>query len=259
MNSLTVVATSCDKYLDLLEPFSLLFRRYWPDCPYEVVLGTESAIVPNAVPHSVFQRVIPCGKLPWGHLLAKTLDSVSTPYVLFLLDDYLLCDSVSTSTIEHTLALARKYTAGNLRLVPSPRPSRIFSETEKLGEYLPQTAYCVSTQTGIWDTQFLKALSSRFTSGWQFERKASFATELLTQPLLCATTTQFPYVDAIHKGKWERSAFQLCERNGIDVATFPRPVMNDWDYVKKHVKGTILNLNPTRVIQLQNLLKLGKQ
>lgn len=38
----TVLVASCDKYADLLHPFSILWKKYWPDCPFETVLVTES-------------------------------------------------------------------------------------------------------------------------------------------------------------------------------------------------------------------------
>ena len=38
----TVVVAGCDKYADLLAPFSALWRKFWPDCPFETVLLTET-------------------------------------------------------------------------------------------------------------------------------------------------------------------------------------------------------------------------
>ena len=58
----TVVVGSCDKYADLLGPFIALFRKFWPDCPFEVVLVTEHD------PHiEGFDRTIACGGgMNWG-------------------------------------------------------------------------------------------------------------------------------------------------------------------------------------------------
>ena len=39
----TVLCCSCDKYADLQPKFLALFRKYWPDCPFPLVLVTESA------------------------------------------------------------------------------------------------------------------------------------------------------------------------------------------------------------------------
>ena len=38
----TVLVTSCDKYRDIDGPFIKLWRKFWPYCPFEVVLLTES-------------------------------------------------------------------------------------------------------------------------------------------------------------------------------------------------------------------------
>ena len=37
-----VLGASCDKYADILVPFSVLWRKFWPDCPFETVLVTET-------------------------------------------------------------------------------------------------------------------------------------------------------------------------------------------------------------------------
>ncbi len=36
-----VLVMSCGAYRDLWTPFFTLFWRYWPDCPFEVYLGTD--------------------------------------------------------------------------------------------------------------------------------------------------------------------------------------------------------------------------
>ena len=37
---LSVIVTSCDAYHDVETPFIMLFRKHWPDCPFELVLVT---------------------------------------------------------------------------------------------------------------------------------------------------------------------------------------------------------------------------
>ena len=38
----TVLVTSCDRYRDIEAPFLALWRRHWPDCPFELVAVRES-------------------------------------------------------------------------------------------------------------------------------------------------------------------------------------------------------------------------
>ena len=54
----TVLLCSCDKYADLLGPFAVLWRKYWPDCPFETILVTET----KPSEELCFNRVVACGK-----------------------------------------------------------------------------------------------------------------------------------------------------------------------------------------------------
>ena len=54
----TILVCSCDKYADLLDPFAVLWQKYWPDCPFETVLVTETK--PDQ--ELCFNRVVACGK-----------------------------------------------------------------------------------------------------------------------------------------------------------------------------------------------------
>jgi len=257
-NILSIIVASCDRYSDLWRPFSLLFKKYWSDCPFEISLVTENDVV--AKEDTVFDRVIACGRgIGWGDRLVTGLDQIKTPYVLMLCEDYLLCDRVDTDKIKHLLCLAKKYHAGNLRMIQNPKHSRIFSEIDDLGEYEKGTAYCVATQAGLWDVSFLKRLAKGYNSIWEFERLGSFRCMELDQPVLGTRKMTFPFEDAVHKGRWEESSIRLCDRNGIEIDFSRREKMTDIMMVKEHLKGAILNLNPNLIVRLQNLLRLGKK
>ena len=92
----TVLVCSCDKYADLLTPFSVLWRKFWPDCPFETVLVTET----RPEQELCFSRVVACGKGgDWCGRLVEALETISTPYILMLCDDYYLFAPVDTAGI----------------------------------------------------------------------------------------------------------------------------------------------------------------
>jgi len=245
---LTIIVTSCDKYADLWKPFSMLFKRYWPDCPYGLKLVTES---PAREGDFVFDEVISCGRIGWGDRLALALEQVKTPYVLLLCDDYLLCDRVENAKMEHFIDLAEKYAVGNLRMIQSPRHSGLFSAEGKLGYYKPKTPYCIATQAGLWNTEFLRRLAKGYDSIWAFERLGSFRDDL-NLPIIGTQTMEFPFEDAVHKGKWENAGIRLCERNGIAPDSAWRKTLSNIDYVREHLKGAILEANPMLILKIQN-------
>lgn len=51
----TVLVASCDAYRDVVGPHVVLRRTYWPDCPFETVLVTET------LPTAGFDRVVLTG------------------------------------------------------------------------------------------------------------------------------------------------------------------------------------------------------
>ena len=111
-----VLVCSCDKYADLQGLFAKLFRKFWPDCPFELVLVTETDLKVGG-----FDRVIACGDgTNWASRLVTVLDTVTTSQVLMLCDDYFLAAPVDTTRLLKRLDDLKAATAVNLRLVPNP-------------------------------------------------------------------------------------------------------------------------------------------
>ena len=42
MNDVTVLVNTSDGFADCWQPFFKLFSTFWPDCPYPIVLNTET-------------------------------------------------------------------------------------------------------------------------------------------------------------------------------------------------------------------------
>lgn len=254
----TVLIASCDKYGDILRPFSILWKRYWPDCPFPTVLVTESE--PENRDELCFQRVFAQGRGGcWCSRLVEALQQIDTPYILLLCDDYFLSAPVQTGRMLDRLEQMRQFQAVNLRMIPNPVPTRPFREDLQLMEYEKDTAYCIATQAGYWDRHFLLSLASRVDSIWEFERYGSFACGKESRPLLCTREKEFPFVDAIHKGNWEPFGVSLCRENGIDIDFSVRGLPTRFNRLVEWGKGVILNINPTLIVRLQNLLGIGKK
>lgn len=250
---LTVLVASCDKYADLLAPFSALWRRFWPDCPFETVLVTETP--PAGV--LCFDRVIACGPGgTWCSRLVRALDALATPYVLMLCDDYFLEAPVDTALILRRLGQAKARDAANLRLIPNPTPRG--AVRDGLMEYRKNTAYCIATQAGIWNRAFLRGLADGKASIWEFERYGSFEVADEPRPLLVTPAREFPFVDAVHKGHWEPFGVAVCRANGLapdfTKRTLPPPAVR----VKEALKAFVFAVFPvTWIVRVQNALGAG--
>lgn len=252
----TVVIASCDKYADLLAPFSALWRQFWPDCPYRVVLVTETAPAGEGL---CFDEVLAMGGgHSWGWRLSRALARVGSPRVILLCDDYFLCDRVDTEKIASRVRQSLDLDALNLRLIPNPATAVPRPDDPTLGAYRKNTAYCIATQAGIWDREFLAELAGRTASIWEFERRGSYSFEDEDgRPILCTLSKEFPFVDAVHKGYWEPSGLQLCRENGVAVDREIRNAPPILVVFREWVKGVVFRLSPGLIVRIQNRLDLG--
>ena len=256
-DNLTVLVTSCDAYRDVETPFLELFRKYWSDCPFEVVLVSETER--KAVGDSLFfDRVIASGfGRNWCQMLVETLEKIDTPYVLMLMNDYFLDAPVDTEAIKRRLAQAIEYDAANLRLNPNPPGRSRWRDTDLL-EYPKNTAYCVTCQTGIWNCKYLLDLAKKNKSAWEFERYGSFMVGDEKRPLLVTPEKEFPFVDAVHKGCWEKFGVEVCKNNGIELDFSVRGLPPLKVRIREWLKGLVFAIFPwTLIVRIQNLFGIG--
>lgn len=251
----TVLVCSCDKYSDLHGPFIALFRKFWPDCPFEVVLVTET------IAGYGFDRNILAGSGGnWASRLSFALGGIRTPYILMLCDDYLLSGDVDTSLILRRLTEAKELGAANLRMIPNPKPTPANSSpaTHGLLEYRKCSAYSIATQAGFWERGFLSALAAGKCSIWEFERLGSFEVGDETRPLLVTPTQEFPFIDAVHKGYWEKAGLALCRTNGVAVDLARRGLPPMRVRAIEAFKRLVFAIFPwNAIVRLQNKFGIG--
>lgn len=249
----TVLVASCDRYADLLPPFSILWRKYWGDCPFETALVTESPPAENLC----FDRIVACGPDGnWCSRLVTALTQIQTRYVILLCDDYYLDRPVDTALILKRLDQAKRFDAVNVRMIPNPVTKIPYRED--LREYRKNTAYCIATQAGIWNREFLLKLATGKASIWEFERYGSFDLEGETRPILGTPTKEFPFLDAVHKGCWEQWGVKVLKDNGIDYDFSKRGLPPFRTRLVEGLKAIVFRCVPTTLlVRVQNALGAG--
>ena len=102
-NKCTVLVNSCDGYDDLWYPFFELFKKFWANCPYEIVLNTESKMYENP---DLDIRCCNCQSknLPYGKRLKNCLKTIKTPYVILMLDDFFLRKPVNQNFLDKIIS-----------------------------------------------------------------------------------------------------------------------------------------------------------
>jgi hypothetical protein len=228
VNDLTIIVNTCDSFEDCWAPFFQLFARYWPDCPYPVVLNTETKN-PSFDGLDVRAARVALNsprRLTWSECLARCLDDIATPYVLYLQEDFFLEAPVQPTYIETFLAELRAGRADVIRLMecggsgpwqPSAHPM--------LWEVDQRAQYRITLQAVLWRKSTLRAHLRRHESPWQMEVFGSARARRQKDRVLCVNRHLFhgpgkeifPYQPTgVVKGQWERHIVEpLFAKHGI--------------------------------------------
>ena len=167
---LTICFIGFDGYSDLWNDCIDLFHLFWKDCPYRVIF------INNSLPVS-FQNVdvIHAGDdAEWSQKVRVALDSVSTPYICLLLEDFFLGKKIDTQLILKTMDFITKEKIRYYKLVNMNRATKnrdpLFKE-QKFLHVIPQSdEYGISLQAAIWETGFLSFLLGEGNyNAWMFE------------------------------------------------------------------------------------------
>ena len=196
-------------------------------------------------------------------VLVGTLDDVADliPDGYF---DLIVCNDVLEHIVDtdKALCLLKQKMVDSAWLVGSPNPvpgARNSSPAEGgLFEYRKNTAYCIATQAGIWNRGFLQSLARGKASIWEFERYGSFQVGEESRPLLVTPTKEFPFIDAVHKGHWEKFGVKCLTDNGIDYDFSKRGLPPFKVRVVEGLKAFIFAVVPNNwIVRVQNVLDVG--
>lgn len=221
-----VLVLSCDRYRDIWSPVTLLFSRYWPDCPWPKYLASDQ--IPP--PYTGFVSLGGGrGKLDWSSLLTRILEQLSGEYLLLFLDDFFLTAPADTDGVRAVFGEMLRLDAGHVRLVPHRRLLQPFAGSTLLGEHVRGLPYRACLQAGFWRRSLLQSLICAGESPWQFEVNGSTRSEGRVEPFLAAWRNPIPYVDVLERGKWLPRGVRLCHREGLPIDFGIRPGLSAAD------------------------------
>jgi hypothetical protein len=114
MTDLTVLMNTSEGFEDGWGPFFHLFARYLPACPYPIVLNTESknAHIESLSFHQARVALAAPQRFTSGERLARCVDDLPRPYVLYLREDFFLESPVQQHYFEAFLGEMRCGCAG---------------------------------------------------------------------------------------------------------------------------------------------------
>lgn len=221
-----IVVASCSSYSDAWGPFISLFRKYWPNCEYDVVLVTDG----GPYEKGLWTRIESTkdGKdYGWNENLANFIESDDSDIILLMQEDFFINAPVNVDLIKKGYNYIRRSLATTcLRLMPCPGPDYQLDGT--FGIIDSNAAYRVSCQAALWEPDELARILRQTNCISDFEISGSKKSG--NGIFLSVYRNHYPplpyIVSAISRGKWNPDAIKLCQQEGIEIDTTRRPIDN---------------------------------
>ena len=207
----TLVVNSCDAYSDTWFPFFHCLEEYWKDCPYPIVLNTESKHFEYDGFDIKQYKLYPNHKIKWSRMLKETLKRIDTKYVLLTQDDYWLEDVVDQDKVEQCLKwMEQDDNIAVFSFMPAHTPN-IKNDKYSGFELRPRNGtYRFNCQIAVWRRERLIKFLGSFYSPWEWEIYGSFAGRVYKDEFYVVSNGDpliFKYYrgGALRRGKWIRS------------------------------------------------------
>lgn len=236
-NRLSIYVSSFDDYADIWPVFFARFFKYWSDCPYPVYLGAVHKVYDD-------RRVLPLHAADhknWSSRAVEHLGQIDSPYVLMMLEDYMLDRPVDNTLIAKLIALMDLYELHAIRLFPDPAPAMAMPGVPVIGFQGPGQLNRTNTHATIWRRESLLEMIRPGESLWEFEINGSVRSNRFAGGICGCWQPALHYVMAIGKGRWFRRALRSLARDGIHPDLSVRPAQTGAEEIKAAIVAFLAN------------------
>lgn len=253
----TVLVNSCDEYYDLWEPFFTLFKKFWGDCPYQIVLNTEHKMYTAENLNIKCINLSSKRKVAYGERFIRCLRQIETEYIVLLMDDFFLRDKVEQVYIDQLVnvldnnadiaCLSFDFFEDQYNIDDHRIPN--FVKRSRYGRYR------YNLQAAIWRKCELEKSWKKRETPWQWEvygnmRSWSMKMQIYAvsnsemSPIKYGKTTALDW--GVIRGRWvEHDVVPLFDRHNISV-----------DYSKRGFLNPSVDLNPSNKMNFSILQKM---
>lgn len=216
----SVVVSSCDSFSECWEPFIKSIDKYWGDCPWDInIISNYQSIKSEKV------KFINVGEdKGWASNLKVALKQIDSNYIIYLQEDYFLCDKVNSEIIVEHIIYCVKNNIDYLRLF-----GPFFDQFPIIGtnySLSPKSKpYRLCLRNSIWKKESFEKLLIDGFSGWQFEwniekhiknNNLSIKSYVLQSQYYPSQAIPTLEHTAVHKGMWTQQGYNFLKENGFE-------------------------------------------
>lgn len=237
-----ILVVSCDKYSDLWGPFFYLFRKFWPDCPFNVYLLSNK----RGFSDPKVKNLLIGEDVSWSDNLRKAALNIKEDHILLFLDDLLLHSAVKTDEVLKVFDWILQTNANYVRMNPTQWPDKPYNEL--VGIVSKGAIYRTSTVLSVWKKNTLFELLKSGESAWDFEIYGTVRSDKY-DGFYSTRNDHFPVINGVIKSKWQRSAVKKLESLGVKIDLEKRGIMSYKETALlrlKEARSMVLNIFPPK-------------
>lgn len=268
--SVTILVNSCDKYEDAWDPFFKLLKVQWPDCPYDMVLSTETKKY-NCDCFDV-KTINSNRELSWSARLKNVLNQIESEYVLFFLEDFFLLEKVRVDIFDRALNLIESNPEIGLITFNKRRWGSSFPEETDYDRCFVELGKNVKNRTnvlvGLWRKEYYLKLIFEDENPWEYETNSNIRSRYAGYKVFTqnydASSPAFRYcmnpIDGygITQGKWLRKNKELFESNGIYGVNYDNLGIFETDISYKKIQDDSRNAGRKKRLEQKEFIKNQK-
>jgi len=219
MKKTVVLIITCKKFESIWMPFFTLLGKYWNDCPYEIILGTDEGSYPGI-------KTISLGAdFGWSNNCIQILKQIDADRIILFFEDFLPSAKFDTKRVEYLVKHSYDFNIGCLRLQPCPGPTAPWPYCKSLGILQRNDTYRFSLQTALWKKSLLLSLLKHNENPWQAEVWGTKRAKLSGEHFVSVKRGESPtpyIITAVVKGIWQDFATKLLIKEGIPTNNIPK-------------------------------------
>ena len=253
MSDLVIVCPFYSGYKDLWLDFIKLFKKYWNNCPYDLVIVSDF----NENDEIEGVKVIAAGSdAEYSKKIQTALSQINSKYFLILLEDFFFSKTVCNNEFEKIVEYIKDndvkyYSMPMSEFSGNYKGKRIEGNNRDLRTISPKAKYTLTCQPAIWDTEFLRKviLKSNYNA-WIFEGIYTKSKEAHSEEFLAKCLANVGNPLNIKHGALQQKMIpdtvNYFKKNGYEFCT-NRTTLSQKDYFKHKIKIFFISMLPYSV------------
>ena len=250
-NRMAIIIPACDAYLDIFAEYVRYFKKNWSDCPFELILVSETK-------HFDDERVtslIAGNEVNWTGRVLLGVNHCDCPYIMTMMEDQFISATVNTDDILAAIDFMEKH---HIQYYRNPKHGHKQTKNNKFEDYeyackLEKSGtYSRTLGIDIWErNSLIELFGDGMKSAWDIEKRfleySKEGHKGYFDTWVSDKRNFLHIIETVSGGKWMVDAIKRFEELGDPVHLGTRQMHEMSDYRRRKLHSIMNRIVPTKL------------